>query len=434
MQSRNMDFAALGEIFNDATTRMVGGIGPQNRTAILRDIDQVQRGLTNLVEHNPGQFDGVAAIHAQNIIDQLNLERQAIGSLGTDPFAAKYINDVQRDLIDIVQGDDTLAALATAGGRHGFSAVPDLLAPPAQFQGNAEQTAFMRHFADTAADLAGRATALAEAGGDPAAVAALTGEIQAFGQEANAFTLAQGGVYSARFNNEFAAEGVHGTASRALIEGLQTGNVGLVRAAADVIAANAQDVAGNMLGIGDDPPELGNGIPAVVNSVALAGTVFNDATTKLVGGVYDGNRQSIHDDLVATRTGIQSVLMAGELDGRSEAHAQKVVNMLGRELAIVDNPDAGAGAAASINKLHSGIIGIVQGDAQLAALAGEDGATGFMALPATRGGNGQAHGNAQCVAQSPGDGGQSQHGGMALGGHPDPMAHIFVADQHHHIA
>ncbi|MEZ5853864.1 MAG: hypothetical protein R3D67_03625 [Hyphomicrobiaceae bacterium] len=73
----------------------------------------------------------------------------------------------------------------------------------------------MRNFAETAADLANRAVALADGQGDPAAISALTAEIQAFGAEANAFTVAQGGLYSARFNNEFASEGVHGTASRA---------------------------------------------------------------------------------------------------------------------------------------------------------------------------------------------------------------------------
>jgi hypothetical protein len=429
----NPSFAELGEIFDDATTRLVGGVSDQNRDAVLKDLSQVQNGLQQLLQTNPDQFQGVAGIHAQNIVDQLNLEAAAIKSVGTDPFAAKYINDVQRDLIDIVQGDDQLVALATQGGHNGFAAVPDLLVPPAQFQGNAEQTQFMQNFITTTQDFADRAIALADQGGSAEAKQQLIGEIQAYAQDANAFTVAQGGLYSARFNNEFASDGVNGTASRALIDGLQTGNADKVHAAAEVLTANAADVAGNMLGIGADPPPAGNGIPDQITSVAQAGVVFNDATTKLIGGVYDGNRQSIHDDLTATQQGLQDLIDQGQITGGAAAHAKQVVGLLGKELQLVDNADAGPNAATQINSLHSQVINVVQKDKTLAAAANEDDANGFMQLPGTikgpgaggdRGGQNDGHGHGNVA-------GGHGAGGDALDPH-DHLAQIFQSLGHHH--
>ena len=68
---RNSTFAELGEIFDDATTRMIGGVSILNKAAILKDLAQVQSGLENLLQTHPEDFQGVAGIHAQNIVDQL---------------------------------------------------------------------------------------------------------------------------------------------------------------------------------------------------------------------------------------------------------------------------------------------------------------------------------------------------------------------------
>lgn len=417
MKSNKMTFATIGEIFDDATTRLVGGVDDQQRGHILSDLTKVQDGLEQLLQQHPEQFQGVAAIHAQNIVDQLNLEIGAVKS--ADPFAAKYINDVQRDLIDIVQGDPALAALANQGGHHGFQAVPSLLVPPAQFVGNAEQTQFMKDFISTTQSFADRAQALVGPNADPAAVAALVGEIQTYEQTANAFTIAQGGVYSARFNNEFAADGVNGTASRAMIDGLMKGDAQKVASAAEVMTANAQDVAGNMLGIGvDPPPSTGNGIPDHITTVAEAGTVFNDATTKLIGGVYAGNRQSIHDDLTATRQGLQDMLDQGQFSGHTQARVAKIVGLLGSELAIVDNPNAPANSATVLHKLHTEVIALVQTSRTLSAAAVQDDATGFMQLP-------------DAPHVHPGAGSGGDHHVAASSPHPnDPMAHIFAAGDH----
>ena len=161
-ESEERDIRAARRNFQRCDNARNRGIDANNQAGILRDLSQVQTGLQNLLQTHPEQFQGVSAIHAQNVVDQLNLEMNAIKTVGTDPFAAKYINDVQRDLIDIVQGDDALVALATKGNHNGFAAVPDLLVPPAQFQGDQMQTDFMKNFAATSQSLADKAVALAD--------------------------------------------------------------------------------------------------------------------------------------------------------------------------------------------------------------------------------------------------------------------------------
>jgi hypothetical protein len=399
----NLDFAQIGTLFNQATNELVGGVTEKNSDLITRDLNAVQSNLERLIAQHPEQFQGEAGIHAQNIVDQINLEIQAIQSIGTDPYAAKYINDVQRDLIDIVQGDDQLAGLATQGGAHGFAAVPNLLVPPTPFHGNAEQTAFMQKFAADAVALGDHAVNLVGQGGAPntAETQQLVQDINAFVANANAFTLAQGGLYSARFNNEFALDGVNGTASRALIHGLQTGNAEEVKAAANVLAANAADVAGNMLGVGDTPMPTGNGIPQHIDTFAQAGAVFNDASTRLIGGVYDGtqndgNRQSIVNDLTATRDGLKGLLTDNpeQFQGATANHMQKMISLLDKEINVVKTVGTGVAETSQINALHESILKIVQHDAKLQALATDDDVVGFTPLP-----NGQtARGGAKDAA------------------------------------
>jgi hypothetical protein len=428
--SRQLDFAEIGTFFNEVTTSLVGGVSARNGQLLMRELQTIQTGIENLLAKHPEQFQGEAAIHAQNIADQLNLEMQAIKSIGTDPYAAKYINDVQRDLIDIVQGDDQLAALASSNGHSGFAPVPDLLVPPAPFQGNAEQTAFMRKFASDAVELGDRAVGLVQQGVAPnsADTQQLVHDITAYVSNANGFTVAQGGLYSARFNNEFALDGVNGTASRALIHGLQTGDAGEVKAAANILAANAADVAGNMLGIGDTPAATGNGIPAQIGSFAQAGAVFNDATTKLIGGVYDGaqndgNRQSILSDLNATRTGLSDLLTAHpeQFQGATGNHVQQIVTLLGKEIGAVDAAGAAPGSAGQINTIHRSIIGIVENDPALKALATDGDTVGFLPLPDASG--------AKHVAQSPAFE-PGIHGDVATGHHGNGPGGHHVGFEH----
>lgn len=425
-----MDFAQIGAVFNDATNKLEGGVTVQNQDKILNDLASVQTNLANLIQQQPGLFTGETVIHAQNIVDQLNLETNAIHALGSDPYAAKYINDVQRDLIDIVQGDDNLKALATQHGGNGFAAVPAPGAPPAPFHGSQLQTEFMQKFVLDAQSLGERAVALEKAGAAPngAETMQLVKDIQSFDTSVDKFTVDQGGLYSARFNNEFAQDGVNGTASRALIHGLQTGNASEVQAAANVMAANAADVSTNMLAFDQTPGPKMTGIPDHIDTFSQAGTVFNDATTKLIGGIYDGiandgNRQIILADLGATKTGLEGLLVNNPADfqGASAKHVQTIINDLAKEMALVKDAGTGVMDTHKIGGLQKEIISIVQHDKALAALATADGATGFAALPAT-----QKHG----VAMAGGNDPAGAHHGSDANEH-DPAAHVFHGHDAH---
>ena len=393
-------FAAIGNTFNTVTAQLEGGITAKNSAIIQNELTNMQTRLTHLMQQQPDQFQGETAIHAQSIVDQINLELTAVKSAGSDPYAAKYINDVQRDLLDIVNADAGLTGLAAANGQHGFAAVPDLLSHPAQFRGNAEQTAFMQGYLQDAINLGNAATALADHGLAPgsAEAAALISSVQTFVAHSNDFTVAQGGLYSARFNNEFAADGVNGTASRALIAGLQSGDAAQIHAAANVLAANAADVASNMLGVGAAAPPPGPGIPAHIDTFAIAGTVFNDATTRLIGGVFDGlandgNRQAIINDLMATQTGLTALLTdhPEQFQGRAGADTARIITLLGKEMTAVANAGTDPHADAAINHLQQRIASIVAHDAVLKAAALDGGAIGFAALPGAAGPAGQHH-------------------------------------------
>jgi trimeric autotransporter adhesin len=162
--------------------------------------------------------------------------------LGTDlgQFVGRAINDIHRDIIDIAQGDPGVQALFNP------TPLPALNTPAAPFHDNADQTAFVTQWIQDSNHLGQAAVTIANNGftGD---IAGLVQDIQTFANNANAFDQSQGGLWSARFWNEFRSDGTTGTAANALIEGLQTQNAGEVSAAAEQLAANSADVGGNNL-------------------------------------------------------------------------------------------------------------------------------------------------------------------------------------------
>jgi hypothetical protein len=233
------------DLFNDATTRMVGGIGPDQVDKIVADLTAVQQMLSAA---SP-QINNLSDLHTQIIIEQLNEEiasvqgtTSATGTpiLGTDlgQFVGRSINDIHRDIIDIAQGDAGVQAIFNP------TPLPDLATSPVPFHDNAEQTAFLTQFIQDSSHLGQMATTIANDGfqGD---VAGLLQQIETFATNASAFDQSQGGLYSARFWNELRSDGTAGTAANALIEGLQTHNAGEVSAAAEQLATNASDLATN---------------------------------------------------------------------------------------------------------------------------------------------------------------------------------------------
>src|SRR5215217_4522855 len=233
------------DLFNDATTRMVGGIGPDQVDQIVADLTAVQQMLSAATP----QINNLSDLHTHIIIEQLNEEiasvqgtTSATGTpiLGTDlgQFVGRSINDIHRDIIDIAQGDAGVQAIFNP------TALPDLATSPTPFQDNAEQTAFLTQFIQDSNHLGQMATTVANNGfsGD---INGLLQQIEIFASNASAFDQSQGGLYSARFWNELRSDGTAGTAARALIEGLETGNAGEVSAAAEQLATNAEDLATN---------------------------------------------------------------------------------------------------------------------------------------------------------------------------------------------
>jgi len=237
----------ITELFNDSTTREIGGIAPDQVNLIVSDLIGVQQGLSDAFP----QVTDLTSLHAHVIINQLNEEiasvenaNSATGTpiLGTNlgEFVGRAINDIHRDIIDIAQADPGLQAVFNP------TPLPALNTPPAPFHDDATQTAFLTQFIQDSNHL-GQAAIAIENNGFNGDSAALIEQIQTFEQNANAFDQSQGGLWSARFWNELRADGTAGTAANALIDGLQTHNADEVNAAAQQLAMNASDLAANNL-------------------------------------------------------------------------------------------------------------------------------------------------------------------------------------------
>jgi hypothetical protein len=384
-----MSFAEIGTLYNTISNELEGGVTSHNQGLLLNQVSAVQTQLQGLIDHGAlNNLDGTSLVHAQNIADQMNFLKSEIAKFGGNAFDPKFINDVVRDVQDIVAGDAGLSALSHQGNHSGFQQVSFLLTDPTPFPDTPLQTDTLLKFIADSNSLAERASALKGADPNSADVHQLVADINTFSTNADAYSTAQGGLFSARFNNEFNLDGVQGTASRELVKGLETGDAKLVDGAAAVLTANAQDVRGNMLAQGDTfTPAPNGGIPDVINTVHDAGVVFNDAMTKLIGGVYSGNQQSILNDLNATKAGLQSAITEQGITGSALDHINKVIGLLDKESSLVASIDTAAptqvaGINGQINTVEAKVLNLVNHDATLASLAvGADGTSGFVALP-----------------------------------------------------
>jgi len=237
----------ISELFDDATTREIGGIGPDQVNTIVSDLVGVQQGLNQAFP----QVTDLTSLHAQIISNQLSEEIASVENansptgtpiLGTDlgQYVGRAINDIHRDIIDIAQGDPGLQAVFNP------TPLPALNTPATPFHDDATQTAFITQFIQDSNHLGQAAVTIANGGfqDDPAA---LIQQIQTFAQNANAFDQSQGGLWSARFWNELRSDGTAGVAATALVDGLQTHNAGEINAAADQLSTNAADVGSNNL-------------------------------------------------------------------------------------------------------------------------------------------------------------------------------------------
>src|SRR6202142_2303349 len=394
------------DLFNDATTREIGGVGPDQVNLIVADLIGVQQMLSAA---DP-QINNLTDLHTHVIINQLNEEIASVenanapttGTLtaGTDlgQYVGRSINDIHRDIIDIAQGDTGVQALFNP------TPLPALNTPAAPFHDNAAQTTFITQWIQDSNHLGQMATTI-ENNGFQGDVAGLVQQIQTYANNSNAFDQSQVGLWSARFWNEFRTDGTSGTAANALIDGLQTHNAGEINAAVQQLAANSADVGSNNLmadggsyasvvaaaqatavtPAGDNaaappaatPPAAPP--PAAAPGGGLTATdLFNDATTREIGGVGPDQVNLIVSDLI----GVQQQLSASDptINNLSDLHTHVIINQLNEEIASVENANApttgtltlgtdlGQYVGRSINDIHRDIIDIAQGDTGVQAL------------------------------------------------------------------
>ena len=313
--------------------------------------------------------------------------------MGTDlgQFVGRAINDIHRDIIDIAQGDTGVQALFNP------TPLPGLNTPAAPFHDNAAQTTFLTQWIQDSNHLGQMATTI-ENNGFQGDIAGLVQQIQTYETNSNAFDQSQGGLYSARFWNEFRTDGTSGTAANALIEGLQTHNTGEINAAVQQLAANSADVGSNNLmadggsfasvvaaaqatavtPAGDNAAAAPAAAPPAAAAPAAAGggltatDLFNDATTREIGGIGPDQVNLIVSDLI----GVQQQLSAADpqINNLSDLHTHVIINQLNEEIASVENANApttgtltlgtdlGQFVGRAINDIHRDIIDIAQGD------------------------------------------------------------------------
>src|ERR1700686_2962109 len=301
------------DLFNDATTREIGGVGPDQVNLIVSDLIGVQQ----MLSASDPTINNLSDLHTHVIINQLNEEIAAVENvnsptdtliLGTDlgQYVGRTINDIHPDIIDIAQGDAGVQALFNP------TPLPALNTPAAPFHDSADQTKFVTQWIQDSNHLGQMATTI-ENNGFTGDVAGLVQQIQTYATNSNAFDQAQGGLWSARFWNEFRSDGTSGTAAPALVDGLQNHNAGEVNAAVEQLAANSADVgSNNVMADGGSyaavvaAAQATAVTPNTAASAATAGAhaaaeapaaaaapaagltatdLFNDATTREIGGV-----------------------------------------------------------------------------------------------------------------------------------------------------
>src|SRR5258705_8539376 len=387
------------DLFNDATTREIGGVGPDQVNLIVSDLIGVQQMLTAAVP----QINNLSDLHTQVIINQLNEEIASVENanaptagtltLGTDlgQFVGRAINDIHRDIIDIAQGDAGVQALFNP------TPLPAVNTPPAPFHDSADQTAFVTQWIQDSNHLGQLATTI-ENNGFTGDIAGLVQQLETFNTNSNAFDQSQGGLFSARFWNEFRTDGTSGTAATALIEGLQTHNAGEVNAAVEQLATNSADVGTNNLmadggtyaavvaaaqatavtptgggaggggggaggggdaggGAGGDAGggaggggDTGGGPATPAPAFSDLGLTFNDATRALEGGLWQnaveeggqgfGSIGRYTTDLTNVQTGLQAEVAAGQFTGDTLTHVNTI---------LADITTALSAATASVN-------------------------------------------------------------------------------------
>ncbi len=118
-------------------------------------------------------------------------------------------------------------------------------------------------------------------------------------------------------------------------------------------------------------------------NLAEIGVIFNDAASEILGGVTTPTEQQITDDINAVITDMEALMDANPqmFDGLTGVHAEAVVRQLQLELTYINDPNISPDAAHAATDNILDIINIIQGDANLAGMATQDGISGFSPFP-----------------------------------------------------
>jgi trimeric autotransporter adhesin len=269
-----VSFAQIGTVFNAAADLAVGGVNHSNLGQFNADLKAISTGLSNLV-NSPTQLAALEAgetpqnaalttVHLDTMLNQINLQLSTFNHQfnSNHTLATRGTNDNLLDIIDIAQGDTTLAAAANNGGAAGFAPLPSYLTGTIQhYQDNQAQTNFWAQFLSEANVIGGQLNNVAAGNNaSPAEVQSLITEIQNYQQFGASFANSQGGVFSARFNNELTGGTLLADTQNAVqgLKGIANGDTGAklaadqaqIQAAGQGFIADAQDVSGNNTPIG----------------------------------------------------------------------------------------------------------------------------------------------------------------------------------------
>jgi len=220
--------AEIGEMFDDVAGQILGGVNDENRAQITDDVNTLISDMQALMKASPELFEGETGAHADAIVQQLQLELTYLSDPAISPTSAEASGDNILDIIDLVQSDPQLAALATQDGADGFSPIPDADHPAPIHVDNEAQTVVAANFIAQSNALGHQAVALAGSN-DAEAITTLIADLKAFEQSMSEFAPGESGALGAEI--------------AALVKGLQTGNTDLVAAAAGQLHGNAVDVA-----------------------------------------------------------------------------------------------------------------------------------------------------------------------------------------------
>ena len=108
--------AEIGALFDDVASQILGGVNDDNRAQITDDINAVISDIQALMKADPKLFDGLTGAHADQIVQQLQLELAYVNDADISPTAAQASSDNIHDIIEIIQGDTKLADMVTPSG------------------------------------------------------------------------------------------------------------------------------------------------------------------------------------------------------------------------------------------------------------------------------------------------------------------------------